>query len=296
MPFFSKLKNNRVNLSPRVIMRILSVILFVLFICCAVFACSPVAENGLTAQISEYKSGTRHIEREEFEFFRSVVKKDTYAELDDSELDALTREYICDVNTKFCLGSCLGLCGPYDFSTMKYDMQQENISRKAKKESGEPIYGPERFTEETYFRYIYSKLETDIFNYLVDNADKETVESARKYYEANKSVFEAPVSVTYELTENNASSTVTADSAELRNISNSDTALYDFLINSGEGESFDYEYFGSKRNVKLIEKISSAPEFDEAYNSAMTYYITNEVIEGLYETVAENNPVIFDFG
>ena len=44
------------------------------------------------------------------------------------------KEYINSVNAVFYLGEKLGLCEPYSFGEMKLRMEQENASRKAKKQ------------------------------------------------------------------------------------------------------------------------------------------------------------------
>ncbi|MBC5738054.1 hypothetical protein [Lawsonibacter faecis] len=257
---------------------------------------APAAAENLMAELSSYQGAIRTVGREEYNFFSDYVKKNLPAAGSGEAQEQLTRDYINKVNAKFSLGNHLGVCSPFEFAAMELRMEQENTIRGAKADSGETVYGVTGFTLETYFRYLESTLEEDILNYLVEYADQDMLEQARVYYDAHRSSFEQLVSITYELEENGEATTETLSSAGMRTLEKGDETLAEFLYNAQPGETLDYQSpDGAPRHAALVDAVYEIPGFDDAVSAAVHAWLNVEVMDALYETVAENAPVAFDF-
>ncbi len=285
---------------PRAAKFIVIFVVAVLFAAAAVFALitrgdeeADTVPDDIITQISGYKGYTRVVSREEFDFFKALVARDLENGADDETVEDATREYINTVNAEFYLGSKLGLCEVYDFSAMQYRMETENADRQAKSESGEVFYGPQSFTLTTYFQYIYSNLQSDLLNYLVSNATEDMLRGARDYYDATPSLHQSLQSITYKITENGASETVNITADEYRTLQNSDETLADFISEADEGDTMTYEYSGVTREVELVSVEYAEATFEDNAAVILRYYISENVLDGLIETVAENNPVEF---
>ena len=152
----------------------------------AVMGSSKQGESELVTQIEEYKGYTRVVSKEEQDFYSYFVKRNLGTMEDEAELKVLLEDYINEANAVFYLGNQLGLYEPYSFELLKLRMEQENRSRKLKKEQGEAVYGIEQFTLEAYYQYERENLETDLVAYLEANIDKELIKKAKHYYEDHK--------------------------------------------------------------------------------------------------------------
>ena len=249
--------------------------------------------GGLIAELRAWRGGSRTVGQEEYDFFYRLTARNN-ASAGGEELDQLTRERIALVNAKFALGSHLDLCEPYDFEVMQFRMEQENMIRGARADSGETVYGTTRFDLNTYFSYLDSTLDADIVNYLVEHADRPMREQARAYYDAHRSSFEQLVSITYELEVGGRTTSETLSSAGMRSLQNADGTLSDFLYTAQPGDVLEYRSAdGVLRRATLIDAVYEIPDFDDAASSAVLSWLYAEVMDELYASIARNSPVIF---
>lgn len=249
--------------------------------------------KGLIAELLAWRGGARTVGQKEYDFFYELAVRDN-ASASEEELERITQEHISEVNARFTLGNYLGLCEPYDFAVMEFRMEQENIIRKAKVDSGEVVYGTTQFDLNTYFSYLDSTLEAEIVSYLVEHADQPMLDQARTYYDAHRASFEQLVSITYELEENGQTMSETLTSAGMRSLQNADNTLSDFLYTAQPGEMLEYQTpDGVSRKVTLIESVYEIPEFKDAASSAVRSWLNAEVMDGLYASIAQNVPVTF---
>lgn len=248
--------------------------------------------GGLLEELTAYRGYSRTVGQEEVDFFRGLAEDDLP---EGEDLDAYTKEYIGLVDAKFYLGSRLGLCDRFDYAAMKLRLEQENTIRAAKVADGQAVYGVTSFTPDSYFRYLEAELDADIVEYLVGHADKEMEKRAEDYFNAHPDAFRQLDSITYQVEENGESSTVTAERTTLRNLENSDAILSDFLYSAQPGDTMDYQSpEGTARRVTLIETATQMPTFDEARSAALDAWLRAEALDGLYATLADNNPVQFE--
>lgn len=253
--------------------------------------------EGLIAGLSSFQGSSRTVSQAEYDFFRARAERSTGPQRSEEELDQLAREQITAVSARFSLGNHLGLCEPYSFEALAYRMEQENIIRKAKADSGEAVYGAVQFTLESYLDYLDSNLETDIVSFLVDNADRSMLEQARTYYDSHTASFSKLVSVTYELEDGeglNTTETLSAD--ELRSLQNTDSPLSEFLSSAQPGEVLEYQSFGgAAQRATFVEAKWEVPAFEDAVPIAVRTWLNAEIMDGLYADVAQNAPVVFGF-
>lgn len=248
--------------------------------------------GGLLEELTAYRGYSRTVSQEEVDFFREIAEGGLPA---GEDLDSYTREYIGLVNAKFYLGSRLGLCAPFDYAAMELRMEQENTIRAAKVADGQSVYGVTGFTPASYFRYLDAELDADIVEYLTGHADKGMEKQAENYFNTHPDAFRQLESITYQVEEKGESSTVTAEQTVLRRLENSDATLSDFLYSAQPGDSMDYRSpEGVERRVTMVETATQMPTFDEVRSTALDSWLRVEVLDGLYATIAENNPVQFD--
>lgn len=249
----------------------------------------------LLKELSAYRGYSRTVGREEYDFFRGLVEDGLYDADSAADVDARTKEYIGLVNAKFYLGSRLGLCNAFDYAAMKLRMEQENTIRAAKVADGQTVYGVTRFTPESYFNDLYANLDADIVEYLIANADEGMAEQAEAYFNAHPDAFRQLESITYQVEENGESTTVKAERNLLRNLENSDGTLSDFLYSAQPGDTMDDRTpEGVERRITLVEQKTAMPTFEEARSAALSTWLRAEALDGLYATLAENNPVQFE--
>lgn len=250
------------------------------------------SSGGLLEELAAYRGYSRTVSREEVDFFRSLVKDDCP---EGEDLDAYTREYIGLVDAKFYLGSRLGLCDRFDYAALLLRVEQENTIRAAKVADGQAVYGVTSFTPASYFLYLEANLDADLMEYLTAHADKSMEAGAKEYFDAHPDAFRQLDSITYRVEENGESSTVTAERTTLRNLENSDATLSDFLYSAQPGDTMDYQSpEGMARRVTLVETATQMPTFDEAQSAALDAWLRAEALDGLYATLADNNPVQFE--
>lgn len=249
--------------------------------------------NSLLAQIESYSGYTRSVSQEEYDFYQYFVEREQFGVEDEEELDRLVKEYVNEVNAVFYLGNKLNLCEPYSFSLMKLRMEQENRNRELKKEKEEVIYGLEQFTLETYYQYTRENLENDIYAYFEAHLDADLMEQAEEYYNNNKESFESIESITYDLITEEGTETLTADKDTLDFMGNSDMGLADFLITGEVGDVFTDTLSLSERKAVIKEIKYSENTFEANKDSAVYFYVREELYPSCIEGMAQRNPVEF---
>lgn len=247
----------------------------------------------LLEAIGGYKGYSREISKEEYEFYEYFVKRDL-AEDKKEELEALTKAYAERVNAVFYLGNKLGFCKPYSFESLKSCMEQENTERKVKLEKGEMVYGLQQFTLENYFQYELGNLETNICGYLEENLDRQLEKEAKDYYEANKEMFRGREAMTYEVTIEGVTETVTADSDQLSLLNKADMGLADFLNAAEIGETYTDLQNGQERTVVLKEINYTKDGYRNNKQMAISTYVREILYGRVIETVIQNNPAEFE--
>ena len=257
----------------------------------AVMGSSKQGESELVTQIEEYKGYTRVVSKEEQDFYSYFVKRDLGTMEDEAELKVLLEDYINEANAVFYLGNQLGLYEPYSFELLKLRMEQENRSRKLKKEQGEAVYGIEQFTLEAYYQYERENLETDLVAYLEANIDKELIKKAKHYYEDHKELFKDREGVVYEITQDGVTKEAEADNSQLKFLGDADPLLADFLETAECEEVYTDGEGAAKRTVVLKEIRYTKEDFEQNKERVLTYYIRNVLKEEIIDLVAENNPV-----
>lgn len=249
----------------------------------------PISEkiNGLTGY-------SRTVTREEYEFYRELVRQNAASDVSEAELDKAAKTYIDEVSAKFYLGSKLNICEVYSFDAMKLRMEMENTDRKVKKAEGEVFYGPTEFTLETYFKYIYSNLESDLLRYLVSNADEEIISQAKKYYDGNPDAFTNVSSVTYRSTQNGAVTEKTIQRDEFKNMQKTDSELMDFFSNAEVGSKATVGSGETEAEVEVLNIGYETMDFEENSAEIVQYFIEEKLMPGYLSLIAENNPLVYE--
>lgn len=279
-----------VILRKKVIFLLLSVLL-VLFSGCG--KQEKEQEKNLMEIVKEYKGYEREIGQEEYEFYTGFVKRELTEELTEQELEKRVRNYANETNALFFLANKLGVCEPYSHELLKMRMEQENALRKLKKEKGEVFYGPEQFTLEQFFQYTRDITEANLRTCLERWTDDGTIENAKVYYEEKKEKFRIRETVTYQVTKNDSTETITADRAQLNILANADPGLADFLELGQEKEQYEDVQEGGKRVVIIQEIRYNEDGFEANKEAAISAYIQQRLFPQLLQIVAENNPVSF---
>ena len=250
---------------------------------------------GLLEELRGLRGYSRTVAQREYDFFRDAAARDLYGDGADADLDQLAKDRIAEVSARFYLGACLGLCEPYDFATLEFRREQENTIRQGKLDRGETVYGAKQYTLSTYFSYVDSTLETDLLNCLIDRADQSMLDQAEAYYDAHLSSFRQLVSISYELERDGQTTTETVSSAGLRTIQNTGGTLGEFLTTAQPGDVLEYQDLdGAAVRATLVDTVYETPSFADAQAAALRTWLNAEVMDELYDTVARNNPVIFE--
>lgn len=250
-------------------------------------------EETLVETVKEYKGYEREIGQEEYDFYTYFVKREVSEELSTQELEKKIKDYANEINALFYLANKQGLCEPYSYENLKMRMEQENELRKLKKEKGETFYGPEQFTLEQFFQYTKDITEASLRTYIEGWVDDAVMENAKIYYEENKEKFQIREAVTYKVTQNDITETITADRAQLNILANAEPALADFLEAGQENEQYEDVQSDGKRMVIIQEIRYNEDGFDANREAAVSAYIQQQLYPQLLQIVAENNPVSF---
>lgn len=272
-------------------------ILICVILGCNMTGCSFFGEGNKPAvvrQVEELKGYTRSVGSEEYELCYELVTRDMEESLAEEEKKEQVESYINRVNAIYYLANSFGLCEPYSFETIKLRMSQENDLRKIKKDNGEPIYGLESFTLNTYFQYMLDTVEADLKTYLESQVDNEVIARARKYYEDNKGSFRYREEVVYTSEVGGKEEKLTADSSMINFLGDADPGLADFLLVGKEGEIYEDISGEGSRKVVIREVKESKDGFEDNYNAAIVAYIHGQLYTELIEMVISNNPVSFE--
>ena len=268
-----------------------------LMLCILFCGCGKVFKENkpaIIAQVEEFKGYTRYIGKEEYELCSYFALRDAAEDLSEEEKKERVEAYINRVNAVFYLGNKLGLCEPYSFDVIKLRMEQENEIRKIKKEKGEPIYGLESFSLNTYFQYMLDTVEADLKTYLEGQADNEVIAAARKYFEENKEDFLYREEVVYTSEVAGREETLTADADMISFLGDADPGLADFLLVGEPGEVYEDIAGEGNRRVVIAEVKNSPDTFEHNRDAAIITYIYGPLYTQLIDMVAENNPVTYD--
>ena len=85
----------------------------------------------------------------------------------------------------------------YTYQELMESGEEENTSRSEKLDSEEGIvYGLTDYDEETYYKYWYSNLETQVINALIEDEASVSEDECRAYYEENPGTFSYETGVT----------------------------------------------------------------------------------------------------
>lgn len=171
-------------------------------------------------------------------------------------LDELIREELVHNYTVRRLGVELSVTEDYTYEDLLAAGEKENDSRSdTMSEEDGVIYGLTEFDEQTYYKYWYSNLETQVVNALINAGDAVTQDECREYYDANLQEFsyDLGVSVLYAEIPDEAEETALrvrkamedADSASEVSEAFEDAAVQELELNSldtQEGMSGVYGY------------------------------------------------------
>ena len=272
-------------------------LIIIMLLCWNISGCSSFSKENkpeIVRQAEELKGYTRYVGQEEYELCYELVSRDLDDNISEDEKKEKVEEYINRVNAIYYLANTLGLCEPYSFDVIKLRMDQENALRKVKKENGEPVYGLESFTLNTYFQYMLDTVEADLKTYLESCVDNEVIARAREYYEENKESFRYREEVVYTSEVGGKEEKLTADSQMINFMGDADPALADFLMAGDVGQVYEDISGEGSRKVVILEIKESEDGFRDNYDAAILSYIYGHLYSELIDTVAENNPVSFD--
>lgn len=90
------------------------------------------------------------------------------------------------VKVKQMIGKKLGLVQDISYKAILNNLNAENKRRAEAVSKNEIIFGPEKFSIDTYFTYYMSNMEADSIQQLMLNEMKPTGQEMRDYYDANK--------------------------------------------------------------------------------------------------------------
>ena len=91
----------------------------------------------------------------------------------------------------------LSVTGDYTYQDLLEAGEEENASRSKQLDAAEEtVYGLTNFDEQTYYKYWYSNLETQVTNALIEEGHAVTEEECRAYYDSNPEAFSYEVGVT----------------------------------------------------------------------------------------------------
>lgn len=232
-------------------------------------------------------SAEREISAEEYEFFAKLARKQGRGE-DEADVKA----YIGEINAEFYLGSRMEVCEPFDYAVFQYRTQAENTDRAMKKVNGQVYYGPDSFTEESYFEYIYSRLRSDILTWLVDNRDRDMERAAHRFYEAHKDQFTGIKTVTYEVTEDGVTEKKVMENTEFRTMGQSDPTLMDFLESAQVGDE-KLLPDGTGRTVRKLDITTDLMPFQGQERYVVELWLVEDVLDELIHTIAGHTELVF---
>ena len=240
----------------------------------------------LLKELSEL-SADRTISSDEYAFFVKLAEKQ---DIGTEEKDV--KKYIAEINAEFYLGSQMGVCEPFSYQVHSYRTEAENKDRAMKKLNGQLYYGPDSFSEESYFEYIHSRLRSDILTWLVAHRDEDMMKAARKFFDRNEKRFAAIKEVTYEVTANGVTEQKVLEDTMFRTMGQSDPTLMDALEKGEIGEERILED-GTGRTVKKLDVVTEVTPFEDQATYVLELWLNNEVLDQLIGAIAENSSLVF---
>lgn len=157
----------------------------------------PVSEAEYKMLAEEYsnqiymKYTTEQVNREDF--WQTEIDGTTPWEL----LDELVQQELKYNYTLKDLAVEQSVTEDYTYQELMESGEEENTSRSEKLDSEEGIvYGLTDYDEETYYKYWYSNLETQVINALIEDEASVTEDECRAYYEENPGTFSYETGVT----------------------------------------------------------------------------------------------------
>lgn len=240
----------------------------------------------LLKELSEL-SADRTISSDEYAFFVKLAEKQ---DIGTEEKDV--KNYIAEINAEFYLGSQMGVCEPFSYQVHSYRTEAENKDRAMKKLNGQLYYGPDSFSEESYFEYIHSRLRSDILTWLVAHRDEDMMKAARKFFDRNEKRFAAIKEVTYEVTANGVTEQKVLEDTMFRTMGQSDPTLMDALEKGEIGEERILED-GTGRTVKKLDVVTEVTPFEDQATYVLELWLNNEVLDQLIGAIAENSSLVF---
>ncbi|BBH21552.1 hypothetical protein Back11_28970 [Paenibacillus baekrokdamisoli] len=91
-----------------------------------------------------------------------------------------------------------GLVQDISYAAFLKQFNHENNRRKAAIKAKEVIYGPVQYSEETYFEYVFSNMQSQLKDKLKGKEIAYTSEDLRQYYEATKAKYAKEARITIE--------------------------------------------------------------------------------------------------
>lgn len=288
-----KLKERRKNSRKKTGLFAGAALLLMITVIVAVFS-GHEKESGVLKDLRSKSGYIRTVGSEEYEFFEQLIKRDLEEEVSSEELERLTKEKINRSNAEFLLANQMGLCNPYSFESFQLDMEHENTQRKIKKEKNEVFYGPEQFHLISYYVYTEGNLKLDMVSFITANADKEVLEGAKKYFEANKEKYRTIEKIEYSITENGKTEQKRMLYEDMSTMEKTDSQLFEFLYSGKAGDELEYVYREQQRTVRVesvkYEKLNYANNAERV----MRDYITNVYLEKWLQDIEEKSPVEFN--
>lgn len=229
--------------------------------------------------------------KEEMEFYQPLAQKELQKSGGQTVDSVYLIDYASRVYAQFLIGNKLGLCSPYSLSSLKAEMEQENNLRKARKENGEAIYGPEQYDLDSYFQYRLAEVKEQTIQELSRNPDSKLVEESRAYWNAHQEDFALIEEICYELTANGKTEQKVLTREEMSTLSKTDPQLLDLLYEGEDGQEFEYQFGDELRTGKILSIKKHTVDYEEDRQTVVESYVANVAYPELVKKMADSNPV-----
>ena len=261
-------------------------------------ACSSSQPEGQSGQWSEQRIISEAeqeqqayiVNREEYDFFKSLYEKDTGNEPDDQEL----RNLIAYNHAEFYLSVLLGIRQDDSYEGLKQEWEQENDSRSEKLKSGEVFYGPSESECLSYYEYIHSNPSLENIEKLSQNADEQMDSEAEAYFEEHKEDYQEIQSIKCILSDGEKKEEKEFTYSEIRSLQKTNDALLQFLLNAEKGEVMEIQQDGRLIRVEFVSMSVTQKQYSEIKSTVMQDYIENQYYDGLVNEIAEAIPISYE--
>ena len=140
----------------------------------------------------------------------------------------------------------------------------------------------------------FGNLERDIKDHILSQITREELgDKPKQFYQDHEEEFRLLKSVTYQLTMEEETRTITADRMNLRSMRNADMALVDFINDAKVGDVYEeprVDGEGVFRTVKIVDLEYEPMGYEANRENAIIAYVETMLFEELLEIVADNNP------